>query len=337
MPNVLLTERCVRSCPYCFAKRQMSENSSESYLSWEDLIYIVDLCEDAHQNNLTLLGGEPTLHPHFGDFLLYLLERGFNARVFTSGILCDGLQEELYEILQEVSPERVSFVCNLNDPAHSSKAETGRVEEFLKTFGNRVTPGFNIWRADFSLDFLIHYINAYGLQRSLRIGIAHPTVGKYNQFIPSSNLAQVITRLISYFPKFERFRIHPGLDCGFPLCKFSEQDIGKLYCLNGGDFRFGCAPAIDIGSDMSVWACFPLSSFRKRSVYEFDHLDQVYAYYSDCFRDVRAEVGGIFEECDHCLHRESGRCAGGCLAHSLNQMEEEAPVRGLLQPPPCTH
>jgi radical SAM protein with 4Fe4S-binding SPASM domain len=54
-------------------------------------------------------------------------------------------------------------------------------------------------------------------------------------------------------------------------------------------------------------------------------------FFSKCHHDVRVEVGGIFEECDQCTHRESGVCAGGCLAHALNSMDNEAPVRALLR------
>ena len=42
MANVLLTKKCVRSCPYCFAKEEMS-GVDEEILEWEDLIYIIDL------------------------------------------------------------------------------------------------------------------------------------------------------------------------------------------------------------------------------------------------------------------------------------------------------
>jgi len=45
MANVLLTEKCVRACPYCFAKEYLKE-SKENMLSWENLIYIADLFED---------------------------------------------------------------------------------------------------------------------------------------------------------------------------------------------------------------------------------------------------------------------------------------------------
>lgn len=45
MANVLLTETCVRSCPYCFAKQYMDNTTDDDYLSWDNLIYITDFLE----------------------------------------------------------------------------------------------------------------------------------------------------------------------------------------------------------------------------------------------------------------------------------------------------
>lgn len=154
-------------------------------------------------------------------------------------------------------------------------------------------------------------------------------MGHANAFIQPAQMPPIAARLLSYLPKFERLKVRVGLDCGFPLCVFSDEDLGKLYRASGGEFHFGCCPAIDIGPDMHVWACFPLSSFQKRSLYEFNSLDHVRAFYNDRFRDVRTEVGGIYEDCDQCTHRTSGLCSGGCLAHGLNWMQREAPVRAL--------
>lgn len=160
IPNVLLTNRCVRSCPYCFASKYMAAADAHTFLCWEDLIYIADLHMRSGERCMSLLGGEPTLHPEFIDFVLYLLHRALNVRVFTSGILSNDLLAELDLVLRGVPLDRVSFTCNLNDPSLSPASEVSRVQRFLAAFGERVSPGFNIYRDDFSLDFLLHYVNA---------------------------------------------------------------------------------------------------------------------------------------------------------------------------------
>jgi MoaA/NifB/PqqE/SkfB family radical SAM enzyme len=54
----------------------MSDSDSSDMISCENMIYLADLFQSAGDKNISLLGGEPTLHPDFPDFVLYLLERG---------------------------------------------------------------------------------------------------------------------------------------------------------------------------------------------------------------------------------------------------------------------
>lgn len=72
MANVLLTETCVRSCPYCFAKQYMSEADVKDSLTWDNLIYIADFLQSSNINHISLLGGEPLLHPDISEFCKYL-------------------------------------------------------------------------------------------------------------------------------------------------------------------------------------------------------------------------------------------------------------------------
>ena len=329
MPNVLLTNHCVRSCPYCFAKKYMSEEKTDDFLSWENLIYIADFLQAAGDNRFSLLGGEPTLHPDFNDFVLYLLERNFHVHVFTSGVMeGEKLQDSVF-LFKDLPIERLSFTCNINDPQKTgtSLAETESIKCFLRSFAPRIVPGFNIYRKDFDLNFLFKYINEFGLQRNVRIGIAHPIPRKRNRFISVEDIGDITERLFSYIPMFERFRVKPGFDCGFPLCRMSDAHLAWIYRYTGGKSQFECGPVIDIGPDMSVWPCFPLASFHKKSLFEFNTLQEVLDYYRRIHDVVRTEVGGIFEDCDDCQLREDGICHGGCIAHSVTKFQEEAPIR----------
>lgn len=331
MTNVLVTERCVRSCPYCFAGARMADSGGD-YLGWEDLVYLADLHQLQGEKAFRLLGGEPTLHPQFTDIVAYLLARGFHVQVFTSGIMSDERLNEIDAALTDVPLDRAGFTVNLNDPALSPPAERARVERFLDRFGPRCTPGFNIYRLDFSLEFLLHDICAFGMRRRVRLGMAHPIYDRDNAFIRPGEMRAVAERLVAHFPLFDRYRAGMGFDCGFPLCRFTAEELGDLLRLTDAHSAFGCNPALDVGPDGSVWACFPLSNYARRSIYDFDSLGDMLRHFEDLFRRIRIEVGGIFYECDHCPHRENGLCRGGCVAHALNLMKDEPEVRKLKKP-----
>jgi hypothetical protein len=329
MPNLLLTHKCLRSCPYCFAQSHRGEKDEgfPEFLCWEDLIYLADLQAAEGKLNISLLGGEPTLHPDFMDFLFYLFDRSFMVTVFTSGMLSDTLRRDLKASLRSIDREQLHFVCNINDPDFSPAPEQVIVKAFLEDLGEFVVPGFTIYRSDFSLDFIFQLINRHGLRRDLRLGLSHPIVGIKNAFIEKDAIKGIAKRLSSYFPLLERLHIKPGLDCGFPLCSFSDADLGWLSKFSSQPPGFLCNPVLDIGPDMSVWSCFPLSGHYRRTAYEFNTFDEMYRYFASKHEAIRAEAGGIYEECDDCVLRKDNRCAGGCIAHLLSIFTQEAPVR----------
>jgi hypothetical protein len=329
MPNILFTQRCVRSCPYCFARKHMSDSSPDDVISWENLIYIADFLEHSGERNFSILGGEPTLHPQFLDMVLYLMERKFMVRIFTSGIMAEKSLLDMRDALAGLPGDNPSFICNLNDPRHTDTpaSETARVERFLSLMGPRVAPGFNIYHENFQLDFILHYINQYALKRSIRLGLAHPIPGKQNMFVPLDRVDRVIARLFEYAPLMQRLKVAPGLDCGFPRCHFTDEQLLWLHTYGSGDMRFGCGPVIDIGPDMSVWQCFPLSAYHKRSLFEFDTLREAFDYYDRITSKIRMESSGVFAACDTCEHRFAKRCSAGCLAHMLNAFQSEPRIR----------
>jgi len=326
MANVLLTDTCVRSCPYCFAREQ-KKNREPGFMSWDDLIYITDLHEFSGQKAIALLGGEPTLHPYFVEFVMYLLERNFHVNVFTSGIMSDEKFDESVRWLAGVHPEKLSFVCNINHPDISPSPEYDKVKRFLQYFGHFTVPGYNIYKKNFNLSFLFQLINEYGLKRHLRVGIAHPIIGYRNRFIKIEDIKDVGRRLISFLPVFERLKVRIGFDCGFPLCMFSNEELGRLFKLNNGVLRFTCGPVFDIGHDATVWSCFPLTNYHRKSIYDFNSIQDVIRFYENLHHKVRVEAAGIYEECDSCEYRKQNLCMGGCLAHLITRFDNEPKTR----------
>lgn len=306
----------------------MAEADGDSFLSWENLIYITDFLQSSGIRNVSLLGGEPTIHPECVDFILYLLERGFNLTVFTNGMLSSVRLEEFKIHLLDVPLDRLSLVCNLNDPVRTpaSPDETGRVKEFLSVMGPWVTPGFNIYRLDFTLTFLFDYINSFGMKRHLRLGIAHPVPGKQSVYIQPQDMRKVIERLYSFRYLFDTFRVSPGLDCGFQICQFTDEELGWLHRFPSA-VHFRCGPAVDIAPDMSVYHCFPLCNYQRKSLFEFDSIRQLDEHFARLRDQIKVEIPGIFNDCDGCNYQEDHICGGGGLCHVLNRLIEEAPVR----------
>lgn len=327
MPNILLTQKCIRSCPYCFARKHMHDAPPEDILKWEDLIYIADFFQSGGDTNLSLLGGEPFLHPDIVDYILYIISRGMHVTVFTSGVVSEKVLAEAARKLGCVDPMMLSFVVNLNNPKETSFSENDAVARFLSAFARFSTLSINVYKLKFDYSFAVDTINKHGLQRHIRLGLAHPIPGKKNMCIKPEQLRAMAEELMAYIPVFESFDIHVGFDCGMPMCIFTDEEIGRLYKHTFGNVNFRCGAAIDVGPDMSVWACFPLSGYNKKSLLEFQNHEELCRFFADFHNSVRVEVGGIFEKCDNCKYRQQGICSGGCLSHSLNKFINEVPIR----------
>ena len=328
MANVLLTETCVRSCPYCFAKQYMTEADVQDSLSWDNLIYIVDFLESSGEKHISLLGGEPLLHPQIAEIIIYLNHRGFFVTVFTSGVMPDNKFDSFAQKLLSLGPElKLSFVCNVNEPRLSPKSELEKVYRFFSVFGEKCTLSFNIYRLDFKMDFLLSYIIDYGLGRHVRLGLAHPIPGAKNKYISPSDFHEVKDSLMDYFDKMSELDIIPGFDCGFPMCMFSDEELGKVFKYTLGQMTFQCGPAIDIGTDLSCWSCFPLSNYNRKSLFDFNNFHELHDYYENKMHEVRCEIRGIYPDCDNCKNNKMGICSGGCLAHILNNFNIEGNIR----------
>lgn len=327
MPNILLTQKCIRSCPYCFARKHMHDAPPEDILKWEDLIYIVDFFQAGGDNNLSLLGGEPFLHPDIVDYILYIISRGMHVTVFTSGVVSEKILSDAIMRLEDVDPRMLAFVVNLNNPKDTAFSENEAIGRFFKAFARFCTLSINVYKLNFDYSFALHTINKYGLNRHIRLGLAHPIPGKKNMCIKPEDMRQMAHELMDYLPVFESFDIHVGFDCGMPMCIFTDDEIGRLYKHTFGNMKFNCGSAIDVGPDMMVWSCFPLSGYNKRSLFEFQNHEALCRFFDEFHNTVRVEVGGLYEKCDYCEYRRKGLCSGGCLSHGLNKFVNEIHLR----------
>lgn len=319
MPNVLLTQKCVRSCPYCFADSYMAE-SGTGFLTWSDYVYVLDFYERHQIGTVSMLGGEPSIHPQVVEMCDYALQRGFDVRMFTSGVMADKTRGRLRELWQrhDGGGRRFYFIVNLNHPSGTPASEARSQAAFLEDAGPRASISFNIYRPDFDLDFAFEAIARYDLQSTIRLGLAHPIAQAKNSnaHVNPDQYRDVALNLARHFPKFDRNRVVPGFDCGFPICMFTDEQLGQLYQLQA-TFNWTCGPIFDIGPGLEIWPCFPLSHVRSRTLYDFDTIQQANEYLMHEVQGQRRSNLGIYLECDECRHRTRGLCGGGCVTYML--------------------
>jgi hypothetical protein len=324
MATILLNSPGRRSRPQGCAGTGDSQS-----LSWENLIYIADFLRASGQHRVSLGGGEPAGHPECVDFILYLLDRGFEVTLCTDGILSPPRLEEFRQHLAGVPVERLRVLCHFPGPVQTPglPQETPGLHRFLAVMGPWTQGSYTIHGPDFSLDFLFEAISRFGLKRQVRLSLAHPVPGSRAGFIQSGDLGRVVKELFDHRQLFETQRVRPDLDCGWPLCKFSDEELGWLHRFRG-HASGGCRPACIISPDLRVSYCLALSHYQSPSLFEFDDLERIHRHFSRLREGIRAETAGIYQACAGCLSREDGGCDGGGLCRTASRGRGQAPTRG---------
>jgi MoaA/NifB/PqqE/SkfB family radical SAM enzyme len=130
--NLNLTRRCNLKCVMC---EQHRHQSGPTGLSWYDprrelpLAAWINLLDQAasFRPQLYITGGEPTLYPHFPEFLAAAKQRGFMVHLQTNGTLLDRVADQL--VAQGVEAVTVS----MDGPQEVHDTIRGQKDAFHKT------------------------------------------------------------------------------------------------------------------------------------------------------------------------------------------------------------
>jgi sulfatase maturation enzyme AslB (radical SAM superfamily) len=320
--NILLTERCTRRCPYCFASsgvRPSGEPASERpFIRREDFAFALEFAARSGERVIGLLGGEPSLHPEFPELLLLALERFAptgRIKVFTNGMWPREHFRALAGRLGPTLRRRLAIIVNVNPVEISSGEERAQQVELFEGLGDCCSLSANLYEPDLELGHLVQLITAHRLRPHIRLAIAQPLVGRETTFVPVEEYPELAPTILELAGRCDERDISLGFDCGMPLCMFTAEQLGRLQ-LSGCLLRATCAPTVDVGPDLSVWACFPLS--RLTSPLRLTDARSV----AQLVGRLRGELfelysAGSRRECSRCRHFLRRQCAGGCAAHAL--------------------
>lgn len=314
MAHILLTDHCNRRCPYCFAKERLADEQHTN-MAYDDFVTAVDFLVSSGEPGITLLGGEPTLHPNFAKFYRYLIRRQLNVLIFTNGCAETQVVQELRRCLEA---EQTHFVVNVNGPDDREQWEDRRQDEFFTAFGKACGLGLNLYRPDLDLSFAFDYLDRHELRPDVRVGIAHPLVGHDNVHLPPDGFRKANAMLAEFVRECDRRDVLVTLDCGFTLCDFSDADLGAIARAQAR-FEIACGPIVDIGPNLLCWPCFPLSELDRVPLTRFADLAEIKQHFAHIVGEKVQARGhtGLYAECGDCRYHERGRCSGGCLAHAF--------------------
>jgi len=266
-----------------------------------------------HEPVVGILGGEPSLHPHFSALIERTWAAGFCAKVFTNGIWTETTLAAV-EGLAGRTPDNLRLIVNTNHPDITPQTESAAQQRLFSRLPEHCGLSFNIHSLQQELGFLVDVILNHGLRRDIRLGIAAPLAEQASEFIPVSDYPQTVPLIMALAERCDAHDIHIGFDCGFTLCMFTPEQLGLLQTW-GADFQAICGPVVDVGVDLTAWACFPLATLcRSVSIDAFRDSRELSKHFEEYFESLYST--GALPECIDCRHLRRKRCKGACAAHT---------------------
>jgi sulfatase maturation enzyme AslB (radical SAM superfamily) len=324
--NVLVSNSCNRRCPYCFAAERVSYTSSEGsepkaaprFISVEDFDRVVEFAARSRVGKFGILGGEPSTHPRFPALLERALQKELEVKVFTNG-LWRARDIEAVGRLEGDLAKRLTLVVNVNQPEITQQREQERQRRLLEALGRMCVLSFNVYDVEFDPLFLIDLILRFKTRRHIRLGVAQPLAELESEHVGVERYGELSPRIMKLVEACDEHDIAVGFDCGFTLCMFTPEQIGRLQ-LAGSRFKASCGPAVDVGTDLSIWSCFPLSTFAGgASLTDFENVEQVVRYFQKQYE--RLYWTGAMAECVGCKYLKRRQCPGGCAAHVYRKFD----------------
>jgi len=292
-----------------------ARKSTPAFIDLDTFEKRLDFLDHSHIDQVRLIGGEPTLHPHFEELVHRAQKRHKKLLVFSHGLI----PERALRCLASLPPEMCLVLINMNASKSADgpdEREIRQRETAVRRLGPRALPGFNIYQPTFQLEPIIDMIRSTGCQPTIRLGLAQPILNSSNAYLHPKHYPMVGNRLVSYAQIAARFRIKLEFDCGFVVCMFSEAGLDILQ-ETGTDIGWRCNPILDLGIDDQVIHCFPLTGqwqIPVKNGVDAAKLHQQFSQQAAPFRHA-----GIYKECSTCPHKLAGNCRGGCLASTIRR------------------
>jgi len=310
--NIVVNSSCNLSCNYCFAKEILSNNN---FISLANIDYIADFLKHSVRKIISLMGGEPTLHPQIIPIIEKLIAKGFAVSLKSNGLW----DFKIRGYLSGLAENEIFILLNLNPPSTYSQKELEILNSNLYHVRNQqLVLSINIDKTDFEYEFILNYAKEIKV-KYIRWSFAHPifekTKKRINQtYFHISEYKSVSERVIEFIKKANRQGIMTLGDHSVIRCMFTDKQYQEI-TENNGEINSRCEGTIDIFPDLQVIYCLPMYSlFEKHYLNEFKDMSTLEMFFESRI-DVLRKRELPFKECAECEFHIRNECHGGCLSH----------------------
>lgn len=329
--SIVLTNFCNQNCSFCFARNEMAR-ALKKEMSQEQFELILDKCRKAKINLIYLLGGEPTLHSKFTEFLEIASKKILFIRIFTNGIFSERVKKAILDL-----GKRTHLIVNISTPGFGLNNKiSDLVLKNIVEMADRIHISLSITDLFFSdneAKRLLDKVNSYspGLLKKvgIKLGFIMPMAGDKNLVTIDQfpKVGKNIVSLVKYIDKLGPAKMF-GFNSGFVPCMFkaNQRKFLKKYDIR---FRVSCHPEGDLfhvtasGGELSSYKCYPLNSCENYKISFSTDFSDIKSYFHEIHNQQIRKY--VLDKCKSCPFFGYGEnnCSGPCLPFRMNAIREQ--------------
>ena len=326
--NYIITQACSKGCPYCFAHQSRLEKIEQMGLEQFDKLVLKEKSQ-----GIKLLGGEPTQHPQFLEFLDCIHSHHKEITLISNFLFNEKIRDGIIERIKK--GYNISFLINstdldVKDRINIFKDNYSSIYSLLyavdreenMSCGITLNPAKNVNYDVNYLDFLKSSIP--NIER-LRISLDFP--GDYKNKDENSIIEDLTTgnRILGIVNWCLKNLISPSIDCILFPCLFENKEELKFLKKFCSKVSFSCggrngAPT-DIFPDETVSYCYPLKEALKLNYKNYNSSEEASEALKVSYRILKSKIT-LPKKCKDCKFRLCGECEGPCLGfYDLKDIE----------------
>lgn len=315
----LTTNRsCNNQCSWCY-----SQNAALSELLFHDAEKVVDTLAAAGINKIVLIGGEPTIYPHFEELLKYIFDRRISIGVVSNGIKFKDKNFVSRAANLGLTNVNISLKGVTETEYWINTGNKNGFKDMLLGYNNLIQEGISV-----ILSYVIIDENTDRIDQLLKLAqkekiskilfqFVKPVVSINNSseimnFLQMGNVTNYI------YDVFEKTNISYIIEVSFPFCYINEDYLQAL--IDGNHIMAGChmhaGSGIVFDTNLNVLPCNHFVGFPFKNSKVMSEKDIYDLWNSKNVLDFRDRVSCYpSEKCKRCILWD--KCGGGCFTRWL--------------------
>jgi MoaA/NifB/PqqE/SkfB family radical SAM enzyme len=309
--NVIMTYNCNLSCNFCFSN-ELSEKEP-GYLDQNTLERILAWMEGKDFKQVSLFGGEPTIHPDFIGYIKRLNALGYRVYFASNGLY----SEDVMNGLNDTDVLKVTF--NIPGSKDYSSDKLRLLTENLRRFPSHIKKTFRITLSDNNKDFtILRQLVGEFRPDALSFALAFPSASLSNKFVDKGKISGFVRYIFDLIKIAEENDLYSALVKPIPLCEFTEKQLMDM--LSGINLFNVCdihqdnyRQLMTISHTGTFYPCIALSNYSKIHIDSDPTLKDI-AHYNALIVQ-RLLIRPVIKKCPDCNLFRSHMCQGFCYSY----------------------